>query len=143
MPENLSKAVSDAAAELTARGGTKTEGGAEPEVKTDAEGSPEVEMSEGEVADGEPEDSESETVEDLSEAELVESKNLYKALRDPATRGPILAALAQQAGLQLGAAPSKVETREAARTIQQAVKESLGKEYEFLADRLGSAIENA
>lgn len=82
-------------------------------------------------------------IEGLSESELGEAKRLYAALRDPRQAAPLVAALAQQAGLHLAAAPTPKELKSEAKSIQEIVKSSLGTEYQFLADRLGAAIEGA
>lgn len=78
--------------------------------------------------------------EDLSEAEIAESKNLYKLLKDPKTKDLVLTALAQNAGL-LGEAQTKQEIREAKSSISDILTDSLGKEFAFLVPKLGPAIE--
>lgn len=96
---------------------------------------PEVEVEKTE----EPEGSES----DLSESEQDEAKRLYAALRDPRQAAPLIAALAQNAGLNLAPNPTKAEIKSETKSILEIVKSSLGEEYKFLADRLSSAIEGA
>lgn len=120
---------------------------AEAELKKEA-GAPAEETAEETTEETQEETSEeeeetSETVEDLSEEELTESKNLYKALRGPQAAA-IIAALAQQAGIlpKASEAPlTKKEEAAAAKDIKSIFKDALGAEYGFLADRLGPAIE--
>jgi hypothetical protein len=89
-----------------------------------------------------PEGEEAEEEEDFSESEADESKRLYKALKDPKTAGPIIAALAQQAGILTGKQPeTKAEEKKATRDVKAILSEALG-EYKFLADKLGPAIES-
>lgn len=90
-----------------------------------------------------PEDEEvKEGSDELSEEEKAESQRLYKALKDPSKGPKVLEALAYQAGLLGKNAPeTKAEARAAVKTVKEILAEGLGKEYAFLADKLGPAIE--
>lgn len=118
----LDSAVAEAAGEIEKKLETKEE-------------EPEVQLTE------EKEESD-ETGLDLSEEETAEARNLYKALKNPKSSAAIIAALAQQAGLfNQAEPPTKTEVKEAKKEIRDILAESLGKEYSFLADKLGPAIE--
>lgn len=143
MSESLDTAIANAAKELQTKAAT---GAAPPAAEPEPE--PELEVQETETeesAEAEPPETDATAdAEDLSAQELLESKNLYKALKDPSTRSSIVAALAQQAGLLLttsGKPPSEAQTEKAAKTVQELLADSLGKEYSFLAPKLGPAIE--
>ncbi len=100
---------------------------------------PEEETTEEETSEVE----ETSTESDLTPEQLIESKNLYKALSGPQANA-IIAALAQQAGIlpKAGEAPlTKKEETVARREIKDIFADALGKEYSFLADRLSPAIE--
>jgi hypothetical protein len=86
------------------------------------------------------EDDEDESPDDLEEQELLEAKNLYKALKNPASAGPLIAALAQQMGLRLGNVETKKEEAEVKKDITSRLKEALGDELGFLADKMGPVI---
>lgn len=133
MPTELEKAIESAATEITT--GKKLEPEQEPE------GEPEVQLPAGDEESEEEQEADSEP--DLSDTEADEARRLYKALRDPKTAGPIVAALAQQFKVDVGQLQTKKDVIEAKTTIKDAVKEALGTKYEFLADQLGSAIEKA
>lgn len=79
---------------------------------------------------------------ELSEEEVTQARNLFRALKDPKTSSSVVAALAQQAGI-LAPPTTKVEEKEQNKTIQALLQESLGKEYEFLAPKLAPALEGA
>lgn len=126
----LEKAIESAQTELA--------GGTPP---TEAEETPSEEIAE--TPESGEETGEEAPESDLSEQELAESRNLYLALRGPQANA-IIAALAAQAGLLAKpgeAAPTKTEIKESKKEIKDILAESLGKEYSFLADRLGPAIE--
>lgn len=78
---------------------------------------------------------------ELSEDEIVQARNLFRALKDPKTSNSVVAALAQQAGLLQQPATTKKEEISQKKEVIDFLREGLGKEYEFLADRLGPAIE--
>ncbi len=135
---SLNNAIEAAAAELKQKAAAQPQAGAEEaaeEVQTEeiTEESTEEETSE-----------ETPEADDLSETELVESKNLYKALKNPQTAAAVVAALAQQAGLlpKAGDAPlTKREEAAAKRETIDIVKDALGPEYSFLADKLGKIFD--
>lgn len=82
--------------------------------------------------------------EETTEEELKVSKEEYallSLLKNPGTRKQALASIAESAGLKILA--GEETKREAKKNINTALKESLGSEWEFLADRLGPAIEAA
>ena len=138
MGESLDTAIANAAKELQTKAATAAAPAAEAEAEPEVQETETEESAEAESAATDP------TAEDLSEQELLESKNLYKALKNPETRASIVAALAQQAGLLLttsGKPPSEAQTEKAAKTVQELLAEGLGKEYSFLAPKLGPAIE--
>mgnify|MGYP001612220576 CR=1 FL=1 len=141
----LDQAVLDAAAEIDKQlGGTTTTPPTadNAEVELPAE---DTESTETESGD-EPNEGDNAVVDELTEQELLESKNLYRLLKDPTTARSVVAALAQQTGVlqdlaRLGAEPTRTEVRDAKKDILTIFKESLGKEYEFLADRLSKAVD--
>jgi len=139
----LQNAINKAAAEL--KGKIAGDGGTPPVDNTDP--NVEVETSGTETETESETETETETTEttegELSESELDESKRLYLALRDPKMRGPILAALAAQAGVNLTTESKSSEVKEAKKSITKAVEEALGDEYKFLAPKLGKAFEAA
>lgn len=103
-----------------------------------------IEVVTGEEPTGDEPSGDEPSVDELSEDELAESRNLYKLLRDPATARSVVAALAEQTGIlkDFGKGePTHAEAREAKKDILTIFKESLGKEYEFLADRLSKAVD--
>lgn len=81
--------------------------------------------------------------EDLDELSLKEAKTLYKALKDPKTASTVVSALAMQLGLLAG--PKAVETPKeevkAKKDILSIFKESLGKEFDFLAPKIAAAVD--
>lgn len=137
MADTVQGAIEEAKKELEAK--IAKDGGTPPPADNAEAAEVEVEV--------EPEADEEETISDeesdLSESELDESKRLYKALKDPKSSGAIIAALAAQAGLHLTADSTKAEVKEAKRDLTAVVKEALGPEYEFLAAKLGKAIDGA
>ncbi|HET6990536.1 MAG TPA: hypothetical protein VFJ43_04395, partial [Bacteroidia bacterium] len=137
MPD-LQTAIAQAAEQLKA----EAAGTAPPEKETPASDSAEVEVEVETVTDPESDD-EPEMESELSDSERDEANRLYKALRNPQTAGPIVAALAAQAGLHLTSESTKTEVREAKKSIQDKVAEALGDQYKFLAPQLGKAIESA
>lgn len=78
---------------------------------------------------------------DLEEAELKEAKNLYKLLKDPETSKGVLEILAKKAGLLGESGDSKKDTTEKVESIQEILREALGKEMAWMADKLAPAIE--
>jgi hypothetical protein len=89
----------------------------------------------GQVSD----DDEIEQEDDLSEQELAEARNLYKALKDPGTRSLVLNDLAKAAGITPDS--TKKEIKEAKKGIEQILKETLGEGYNFMIPTLSKALE--
>ncbi len=132
----LDKAVNDAADKLL--GGGDGEKAAEKDAK--GEEKPEITIDKEETETEESEEAGDEESE-LSDNERDESLRLYKALKDPKTAGPIIAALAQQAGFLNGkAGETKTEEKKQAKAVKDILGEALG-QYKFLADALTPAIE--
>lgn len=129
----LENAVAEAAAELDEQLNLSEKAEKAPEVELEAEDS-----EESEDEDSEEEESEEE---DTSDQEAIEAKRLYNALKDPKAAPMILAALAQNMGLTLNQPKTEKQEQKDVKSVQALLKEGLGKEYEFLADRLGPAIE--
>ncbi len=96
----------------------------------------EIEQLEEQVEETPVEEEEEET---LSEQEIKESKQLYKLLKDKQTQKSTLTLLAQRAGLLQ--AETKAEVKEAKKDLKALVKEKLGPEFEFLAGKIGDAME--
>lgn len=63
---------------------------------------------------------------------------LITLLSDPSTRQSVLAALAKDAGLQVVTGKSEAS---AVKSVTQEMKEALGEEWSFLADKIGPTIE--
>jgi hypothetical protein len=132
----LNSAVSKAAEQLIAgTEATETEVEATTEIEEEA---PEEITEEG----TEPEETPVTDVDTLSEVQLAEAQKLYRLLSDPKQRGPLIAALAQDAGiLNRETSLTVKEEKKAAKAIREVISESLGPEFKFLADRLSPAIE--
>lgn len=128
MPKaELDAAVAEAAAEIDKQ--------LELEKPEEQEAEVEVELTEEESEDEEEE-------EEFSSSEADEARRLYLALKDPKTSKAVIAALAQQNGLLDKPEPSTEKGREReVKSITTIFKEALGKEYDFLADRLAPAVE--
>ena len=124
----IDAAIGEAAEEILKHTETPTEEPVEPSETEEHEESEEVET------EGEPDES-------LDEQEARESILLYKALKDPNQRNAVIAALAQQAGILNQPLETRKEAEGAKNEILEIFQESLGKEYSFLADRLGKAVE--
>ncbi len=134
---SLNSAIESAAAELRAKADPKAEAAAPVEEVAEEQTEEQVEESQEETEEV-PEES------DFSADEAVEAKNLYKALKNPQTAAAVVAALAQQAGLlpKAGDAPlTKREEAAAKRETIDIVKDALGPEYSFLADKLGKIFD--
>ena len=129
----LAEAIDAAAAEILE--GTEPEG-TEPEQEPDGEQTHEkVEETEEEKAEQAK----------ILEKENQEAATLYAALKDPKTRLPVLYAMMAEAGIKFPgseekpAEPEKVErTKKATLDI---MKEALGKDFAFLSERLGKALD--
>jgi hypothetical protein len=126
---SLEKAIADAAEEI------KT--GKKPAAD---EQSPEVvvEVAAEETPGGE--EAQEPTAEEIEAAEAIEAKNLYRALKNPATSRAVIAALTEQLGMNKAPAETKAEEKRQVKDVKSILGEALG-EYKFLADKLGPAIE--
>lgn len=79
----------------------------------------------------------------LSASQKEEAERLYSALMDPRSAPAMVAALGAKFGINLTQPQSREEVKEVKKDIKSIVSQALGKDYEFLADRLGTAIESA
>jgi len=77
----------------------------------------------------------------LSEAEVKESKNLYKLLKDPSTQKSVLRVLAEKAGVFVDPPSTKVEVKEAKKDFKKILEEKLGPDLKWLVPKLGDALE--
>lgn len=90
------------------------------------------------------EDPDKEDAEDTEEGdepskdEIRDALNLSKALNGPRGKD-LLKILAREAGLLDSS--TKEEKKEIKRTVKEVIKEKLGSDYQFLADKLGDALE--
>jgi len=75
----------------------------------------------------------------IEEKQREEAYNLYKALSNPKTGAPIVKALMQQYGMEIPT--TKSEKQEVADDVSAILAKELGEDYEFLAPKLGKAIE--
>ena len=106
-------------------------------VITTSEETPEEETTEEtteETEEPEPE------ADDMTEAEKVEAKNLYKLLKNPETSNLVLETLARKAGIISDTRPSTTTT-EKVESMQEILRTALGQEFGFLADKLAPALE--
>ena len=79
---------------------------------------------------------------EMDELSLKEAKKLYKALKDPTQTVNVVTALAGQLGLLGRNTPeTRSEVKEAKKDVKGILKNALGKEYEFLSDRIGNALD--
>lgn len=74
---------------------------------------------------------------DTTEQEMALS--LFRALKDPTKAADVIRVMAREAGLL----ETPTEKKEAAKTIEEVIKEGLGEEYDFLADKLAPVIKAA
>ena len=81
---------------------------------------------------------------DLDEQQLKEARNLYKTLRsgNDQARG-LIADLANRMGLPLAQVTTKTEIKEVKKAITDRLKEALGTELGFLAEKIGPVLEQA
>lgn len=135
----LASAIDAASAELE----KLAAGGKEPD---DSENEIEVEQEESQ-SDDEPQEEEltedqKKEAEELEKKEIQEARVLFNALKDPAQRGPVIAALMNAAGIEAPTKEStKTEVKEAKKATLELVTEALGKEYGFLAERVSKAFD--
>lgn len=116
--DSLTKAVEDNKAKVETKEETKVEAKAETKEES------------AKAADDE-----------LSDEELAHAKNLFLLLKNPASSKQVVEILAKQAGLV--GDETKQEQKEVAKTLTDLLKEELGEEYAFMADKLAPAIEKA
>jgi hypothetical protein len=99
----------------------------------------------GEKTDKPDEKETKENPKEQTEEERLESDEalkLFKALKNPDTRGTVIEFLAKNAGYEKkGALETKTDVKEAAADLTSSMKEGLGEQFEFLADKLAPAIE--
>ena len=97
------------------------------------------------VPDTPKETPEEKTARETADAELVaQGKELIQALKDPVRAPIVIEFLAKQAGYtkaEVKAATSEVKVEELHEDIISFLKESLGPEFEFLADKIGKGLE--
>jgi len=74
-----------------------------------------------------------------SDSETEMALALFRTLKDPAKSADVIRLMAREAGII--ESPKQAEV--VAKTIEEVVKEGLGEEYEFLAEKLGPAIKSA
>jgi len=114
---------------------TATEEKKETELeKKDGKNEVEVEVTESD------EDAEGDDAEGAQKEEAI---RLYKALKDPRSAGPLILALAQNAGINLNATPTQKEIKSETKSILSIFEEELGEDYKFLATKLSKAVEGA
>lgn len=89
------------------------------------------------------EDSEEPTEDELDEQSLLEAKQLYKALRNPEQARGLVSDLANRLGMPLAQLTTKTEVKEAKKDITARLKEALGEELGFLADKIGPIFDQA
>lgn len=78
----------------------------------------------------------------IGKAEMKNAKNLYLLLKDPESAPKVIEVMAKRAGLLKDIEDkSNKEIKKDAKSIVDIFKEHLGEKYEFLADKLGPAIE--
>ena len=107
--------------------------------ETEAEGADSSEENAEENEEETSETGEEEVVEkdSLSDEELGNAKNLYKALKNPATAREIISVLARQAGVL----ETPKDVKEADKAITAVFKEALGPDFAFIADKMAPALE--
>ncbi len=77
-----------------------------------------------------------------SDVDLDKAKELYRALNNPRTAGPVIEMLAREAGLLKGNKElTPKEEAKAKRSLRDIVKERLGDDLGFLSDKLSDVIE--
>lgn len=75
----------------------------------------------------------------VEEQEAEMALSLFRALKDPAKGKTVIELMAKEAGLL----ETPAEKKEAVKTIAEVIKEGLGEDYEFLADKLVPTIQQA
>lgn len=77
----------------------------------------------------------------LSKAEQIEGRQLLAGLKDPAKSGKIIDFLATQAGYKKGEIETPKEAKVAARGLVEELKDALGPELAYLAEKMGPVFE--
>lgn len=126
----LSKAVGDA---------VKEKGDEAPD--DDDDDQDDNEESGDEDSDDDDESDEDGDGEEDSAAEQATALNLYKALKNPATAKTMMASLMAQMGIT--ADSTKKEVTEAKAVLEDELKEILGDDYKFLADKIAKSVQLA
>lgn len=119
-----------------------TEVKSEPTLSASIESAAETEQPKAEAKAEEPEKEADETKvesDGLTDEERGHAASLFKMLKSPETALDTIRMLAKQAGI----IETKAEAKVAAKTITDLLKEELGEEYAFMADKLAPAIEKA
>ncbi len=110
----------------------------EPEV-SEVTLAPELEVKEEPTI--EVEDKKAKPDEDVNEIE--QARNLYRLLKNPTSAKAIIRTLAEEHGLTFDKKDSPKAEDKKVRTIKSLVKDQLGEEYGFLAEKLGNIFEEA
>src|SRR6266705_866343 len=106
----------------------------EKEIEKSPEGDEKEEKKDDEV------EKEVEEKEELSDEEIKNAKNLFKLLKNPLTAKETLTMMVRAAGLTPES--TKQEEKATTKTIKDIVKEKLGKDYEFLSEKLSDVLED-
>jgi len=76
-------------------------------------------------------------------AEAAQALNLFKLLKNPTSAKAIIRTLAEEHGIVLTGKETPKQETQKVRSIKGLVKEKLGDEYAFIADKLGDVFEEA
>lgn len=128
--KSISQSIDDAAAQVE-----------EELKKDDKDGKDDADDKDSESDDSD-EDEDEEEEKDLTAEEALHAKNLFKLLTNDKTSAATLKTLVMQAGLELKDIETKAETKIAAKTIKERIREGLGDDYKFLGEKLGTVIES-
>lgn len=106
--------------------------------------SPKVEVPDDEEDnDIESDDEPLEEDEELDEQQLKEARMLYRALQKPDEARGLVADLANRLGLPLAKIETKKEEKEVKKILTDRLKEALGPELSFIAEKIGPIFEEA
>lgn len=133
LEEIVSQATKDAPAKLETDGTILLVAGGETEVETTTTESIETK-----------EEPKTPKVDDLglTDEEVVEARRLLAGLRDPLKAPAIVAFLAESHGFKKGdAPPTKAAEKAVVKGMVEELKEALGPELEYLADKMGPVLE--
>ena len=86
---------------------------------------------------------ESEETSKAEAAEAAQALNLFKLLKNPTSAKAIIRTLAEEHGIVLTGKETPKQETQKVRSIKGLVKEKLGDEYAFIADKLGDVFEEA